>query len=201
MLRIGLTGGIGSGKSTVTRLFSELGVPIIDTDRIAHSLVEPGQPALAQLTAAFGHDILDRHGRLNRTKMRERVFNDETDRQRLESILHPLIRQQVRQSLETLRSSYVVIAIPLLLEKGWQAEVDRILVVDTDETRQVERTVKRDGITPEQVRQIMRTQVSRQQRLAVADDVLHNDGSPAELSEQVQRLHKNYLQLAKTPEQ
>lgn len=196
MLRIGLTGGIGSGKSTVCQLFAELGTPIIDTDVIAHSLVAPGQPALKQLTTVFGEDILDQHGALNRAVLRERVFNDPTARHRLESILHPLIRQQMREQLETLHDSYVVIAIPLLLEKHWQKEVDRTLVVDTGEELQIQRTTKRDGISAEAVRRIMHTQVSRQQRLAAADDIIRNDGTRASLKEQVLKLHHHYLQLA-----
>ncbi len=196
MLRIGLTGGIGSGKSTVCRLFADLGVPIIDTDDIAHSLVEPGKPALAYMVEAFGQEILDQQGALNRALLRERVFSDEKQRQRLELILHPLIRSEMHRQLERLKGSYVIIAIPLLLEKGWQGEVDRILVVDTDETRQLERTVRRDGLSEAAVKRIIKSQVSRQQRLATADDTIHNDGALDKLRGQVIELHQLYLQLA-----
>lgn len=196
MLRIGLTGGIGSGKSTVCRLFADLGVPIIDTDNIAHSLVEPGKPALAYMVEAFGQEILDQQGALNRALLRERVFSDEKQRQRLELILHPLIRSEMHRQLERLKGSYVIIAIPLLLEKGWQGEVDRILVVDTDETRQLERTVRRDGLSEAAVKRIIKSQVSRQQRLATADDTIHNDGALDKLRGQVIELHQLYLQLA-----
>lgn len=196
MLRIGLTGGIGSGKSTVCQFFAELGIPIIDTDVISHALVAPGQPALMQLVSAFGNDILDQQGNLNRALLRERVFRDDTELQRLESILHPHIRKQMHLQLKELRASYIIIAIPLLLEKGWEKEVDRVLVVDTDETLQLERTSKRDGMSREVVERIMQTQVSRQQRLAAADDIIHNDGTIEALKEQVLHLHQRYLQLA-----
>lgn len=196
MLRIGLTGGIGSGKSTVCRLFAELGIPIIDADAIAHGLVAPGQPALVQLTAAFGSDILDPHGALNRAQLRERVFNNETERLRLESILHPLIRQRMHEQLATSHTAYVIIAIPLLLEKHWQDEVDRILVIDADEQLQIDRTTKRDGISSGTVRRIMHTQVSRHERLAAADDIIHNNGGPEVLQAQVLKLHRHYMQLA-----
>lgn len=196
MLRIGLTGGIGSGKSTVCRLFAELGVPIIDADDIAHALVAPGQPALARLTAAFGPEIIDPQGNLNRALLRKRIFNDRKELHRLELILHPLILNRMHRQLERLESSYVIIAIPLLLEKGWQSEVDRILVVDADETLQLERTIKRDSISEEAVKRIMLTQVSRQQRLDAADDIIHNDGELDALRLQVEYLHGRYLELA-----
>lgn len=196
MLLIGLTGGIGSGKSTVCQLFAQLGVPIIDTDTIAHALVEPGQPALKQLEAIFGHEIIDQQGHLDRAILRERVFSDASERQRLESILHPLIRSKMQRELKMLRASYVIIAIPLLLEKGWQNEADRILVVDTDESLQIERTIKRDGISADEVKRIMQTQVSRQQRIDAADDIIHNDGKREALKAQVLNLHQHYLQLA-----
>ncbi len=128
--------------------------------------------------------------------MRERVFNDSTARQRLEALLHPLIRTEMQRQLKALQAKYVIIAIPLLLEKGWQDEVDRILVVDTDEGLQVERTAHRDGISEEQVRRIMLSQVSRQQRLASADDVIHNEGDLDALRAQIKHLHHYYLQLA-----
>lgn len=199
MLLIGLTGGIGSGKSTVCQLFAQLGAPIIDTDTIAHTLVEPGQPALGQLEATFGREIIDQQGHLDRAALRERVFSDATARQRLESILHPLIRSEMQHELEMLRASYVIIAIPLLLEKGWQNEVDRILVVDADESLQLERTVKRDGMSADAVKRIMQTQVSRQQRIDAADDIIHNNGEREALKAQVLSLHQRYLQLADSP--
>lgn len=199
MLRIGLTGGIGSGKSTVCRLFAELGVPVIDTDTIAHQLVAPGQPALKQVESVFGSDILDQEGRLDRGLLRERVFRDENLRKQLEAILHPLIRSRMQEQLEAINAAYVIIAIPLLLEKGWQTEVNRILVVDADEGLQLERTVRRDRVPVEIVRQIMQAQVSREYRLEAANDIIHNDGELTALRKQVEQLHKRYLQLADTP--
>lgn len=196
MLRIGLTGGIGSGKSTVCQMFAELGIPVIDTDAIAHQLVAPGQPALKQLTSAFGPDILDQEGQLDRALLRERVFGDAEKRHQLEAIMHPLIRLQMQEQLKALNAAYVIIAIPLLLEKGWQSEVNRILVVDVDEALQVERTVKRDNITIDIARQIMRAQLPRQQRLEAADDIIHNEGDSTALRAQVENLHMRYLQLA-----
>ena len=199
MLRIGLTGGIGSGKSTVCRLFSRLGVPVIDTDTIAHDLVVPGQPALDKLTAIFGPDILDQEGHLDRGLLRERVFGNEKLREQLESILHPLIRNSMQNQIAAIRAPYVVIAIPLLLEKGWQAEVDRILVIDAPENLQLERTVRRDSVSAETVLRIMHAQVSRQHRLDVADDIIHNDGEETALRAQIENLHKRYLHLAGGP--
>ena len=199
MLRIGLTGGIGSGKSTVCRLFAELGVPVIDTDAIAHQLVAAGQPALKQVESVFGSDILDQEGHLDRGLLRERVFRDENMRKQLEAILHPLIRSRMQEQLEAINAAYVIIAIPLLFEKGWQTEVDRILVVDADEALQLERTVRRDQVPAEIVRQIMQAQVSRKYRLEAANDIIHNDGELTALRKQVEQLHKRYLQLADTP--
>lgn len=196
MLRIGLTGGIGSGKSTVCRLFADLGVPVIDTDRIAHELVVPGEEALGLLAAAFGPDILDEEGTLDRAVLRERVFRDEAMRERLEAILHPLIRKQLHSRLEALDAPYVIIAIPLLLEKGWQSEVDRILVVDTDEAAQIERTMRRDGVSREIVQRIMQAQVSRTERVEAAGDIIYNNGRKDTLKARVDELHQRYLGMA-----
>jgi len=199
MLRVGLTGGIGSGKSTVCRLFAELGVPIVDTDAIAHQLVSPGQPALKLLCATFGEAILDADGVLDRRALRERVFRDKGELRKLEAILHPLIRQRMQQQLDQLDSPYVILAIPLLLEKGWQGEVDRILVIDTDEALQRSRTMARDQVDEETVKRIMQAQVTHGERLAAADDIIHNDKDIRELAQQVQMLHRKYLTLATAP--
>jgi dephospho-CoA kinase len=196
MLRIGLTGGIGSGKSTVCRLFADLGVPVIDTDRIAHAIVAPGKQALGLLAEAFGPDILDGEGALDRAVLRERVFRDEAMRERLEAILHPLIRKQLHSRLETLDAPYVIIAIPLLLEKGWQSEVDRILVVDADEAAQIERTMRRDGVSSELVQRIMQAQVSRTERVEAAGDIIYNNGRKDALKARVDELHQRYLRMA-----
>jgi len=195
MLRIGLTGGIGSGKSSVCRLFAARSIPVIDTDIIAREVVEPGQPGLLALTSVFGQDILDEGGCLDRRALRMRVFQDVMLRQRLEAILHPLIRQQLHARLKTVSAPYVILAIPLLLEKGWENEVDRILVVDCDEALQLSRTMARDKSDAISVERIMQSQIPRTKRVAAADDIIHNDGSYTELERQVEALHRYYLSL------
>ena len=200
MLRVGLTGGIGSGKSTVCQLFTELGVPVIDADTIAHQLTAPGQAALSQLVTAYGSDILDQRGHLDRAVLREHIFHDDRMRKQLEAILHPLIRKRMREQLAAIEAPYVIVAIPLLLEKGWQGEIDRILVVDTDEALQLERAARRDGVSLQAVKNIMHSQVTRQIRRAAADDIIQNDGGYSKLSGQVEELHKRYLRLADAPE-
>lgn len=196
MLKVGLTGGIGSGKSTVCRLFAKLGVPIIDTDIIAHAVVLPGEPALDALTREFGSTILGTDGSLDRSALREQVFQDEGKRQQLEAILHPVIRERMHTQLKSLDAPYVILAIPLLIEKGWQREIDRILVVDTPESLQQSRTMARDGASAQTVRRIMQAQCSRQQRMAEADDIIHNEGDYNDLTHQVEALHRFYLKLA-----
>lgn len=196
MLRIGLTGGIGSGKSTVCQLFAKRGVPIIDADVVAHEVVAPGEPVLQQLTRQFGESIIDPLGQLNRSKLRELVFQDKEKRQQLESILHPLIRERMREQLNLLSAPYVILDIPLLLEKGWQSEVDRILVVDTTEALQRSRAISRDQVDAETVSRIMQAQISRDMRLAAADDIIHNEQDYGYLEEQVEVLHRQYLRLA-----
>lgn len=198
MLRIGLTGGIGSGKSTACAYFHELGVPIVDTDLIARELLEKGQPLLQTLCQHFGNDILNDSGYLDRAAMRQRVFSEPKGLAWLEELLHPRIREQVQQQLAQLNTLYVIIAIPLLVEKGWQREVDRVLVVDCDEQQQIMRATERDHGHPESIRNIMAHQANRQQRLAAADDILHNDGSQESLLVQVQRLHHTYLALSQS---
>lgn len=196
MLRIGLTGGIGSGKSTVCQLFAKRGVPIIDADVVAHEVVAPGEPVLQQLSRQFGETIIDPLGQLNRSKLRELVFQDKDKLQQLESILHPLIRERMREQLNLLSAPYVILDIPLLLEKGWQSEVDRILVVDTTEALQRSRTISRDQVDAETVSRIMQAQISRDMRLAAADDIIHNEQDYGYLNEQVEVLHRQYLRLA-----
>jgi dephospho-CoA kinase len=198
MLRIGLTGGIGSGKSTACGYFEALAVPVIDTDQLARQVVQPGQPLLTQLITIFGSDYLNERGELDRQALRSKVFANPDSLARLEDLLHPAIRQAVHEKLSQLDSTYVIIAIPLLLEKGWQGEVDRILVVDCDEATQLARASLRDHSDATSIRRLMAHQASRQQRLAAADDIIHNDGSTESLRQQVQELHLHYLDLAKT---
>lgn len=197
MLKLGLTGGIGSGKSSAARMFSERGVPVIDTDVIAHQLTAAGGAALPAIRAAFGAEVLQADGALERSAMRRRVFSDEAERRKLEAILHPLIRQSVEQQLARLSSPYVLVVIPLLVESGdYRVLLDRILVVDSAEARQVERVRERSGLSPDDTRAIIAAQASREQRLAAADEVLDNNGSLADLCDQVDRLHQKYLAIS-----
>lgn len=196
MLIIGLTGGIGSGKTTVSDLFSALGVPIIDTDVIARELVEPGQPALTDITTLFGKDLLNPDGRLNRSKLGDITFNKPDARKQLEQILHPRIRKQVSERLKKLHSPYAIVVIPLLIETGDRSYIDRILVVDCERQNQINRVAQRDQRSKQQIKQILQAQVSRQQRLQAADDVLDNNADQDTLKQQVDVLHHKYLALA-----
>jgi dephospho-CoA kinase len=198
-LRIGLTGGIASGKSTVTQRFAELGVPVIDADVASRSVVEPGKPGLAQVVQRFGVGVLDERGRLDRRALRNLIFNDSSLRQALDAILHPLIRAEMERAAAAAKGPYVVMAIPLLVEGGSaEKRVDRVLVVDAEETLQMQRLQARDGSSAEQARAILASQAGRAARLAAADDVLSNTGTVAELRQAVDRLHEKYLQLAQT---
>jgi dephospho-CoA kinase len=198
-LRIGLTGGIASGKSTVTQRFAELGVPVIDADVASRHVVEPGEPGLEQVVQRFGPGILDTNGSLDRRALRALIFSDPASRHALDAILHPLIRAEMEDQAATARGPYLVLAIPLLVEGGRaRNRVDRVLVVDVDETTQLKRVQTRDGGTADQARAILASQASRETRLAAADDVLWNSGSVADLRQSVDRLHEQYLQLAQT---
>ena len=197
-LRIGLTGGIASGKSTVTQRFVELGVPVIDADVASRTVVEPGSPGLAQVVKRFGAGVVA-DGQLDRRALRDLIFKDSSLRQALDAILHPLIRAEMEREVARVQAPYVVMAIPLLVEGGSAAKrVDRVLVVDADETLQTQRLQARDGSSEQQARAILASQASRAARLAAADDVLLNSGSVAELRQSVDRLHEQYLQLAQT---
>jgi dephospho-CoA kinase len=198
LLRIGLTGGIASGKSTVTQRFAELGVPVIDADVASRTVVEPGKPGLAQVVERFGAGVLA-DGRLDRRALRNLIFEDSSLRQALDAILHPLIRAEMEREAAQAQGPYVVMAIPLLVEGGSSAKrVDRVLVVDADETLQIQRLQARDGSSEDQARAILASQASRAARLRMADDVLSNSGTVAELRQSVDRLHEQYLQLAQT---
>jgi len=197
-LRIGLTGGIASGKSTVTQRFAELGVPVIDADVASRTVVEPGKPGLAQVVQRFGMGVLA-DGQLDRRALRNLIFKDSSLRQALDVILHPLIRAEMEREAAQVQGPYVVMAIPLLVEGGSSAKrVDRVLVVDADETLQIQRLQARDGSSADQARAILASQASRAARLRMADDVLLNSGTVAELRQSVDRLHEQYLQLAQT---
>ncbi|MDF9392492.1 MULTISPECIES: dephospho-CoA kinase [Methylococcus] len=196
MLVVGLTGGIGAGKSTVARLFAARGVEVLDADEVAHRLLEPGQPALKAVIRAFGSGILGADGTLDRAALRRRVFADPKARKRLEGIVHPLVYAELARLVLGSEGSYCVLSIPLLLETGRRRFVDRLLVVDCPETLQIERVVRRSGLRPEEVRAIMAAQVSRSERLAAADDVIVNASDTASLEAEVDALHKRYSALA-----
>ncbi|MCP5158787.1 MAG: dephospho-CoA kinase [Gammaproteobacteria bacterium] len=197
MLVVGLTGGIGSGKTVVSDHFAtRLGVPVIDTDLIARELVEPGQPALAEIATEFGAECLDDRGHLDRVRLREQVFVNQVGRRRLEAILHPRIRAVARQRIAALKAPYCLLVIPLLAETGMTELVDRVLVVDTPEAEQIRRVIARDQINETQARRILAAQASRAQRLALADEVLENFGDLAKLALPIADLHRHYLRLA-----
>ncbi len=195
-LRIGLTGGIASGKSTVADMFAELGVPIIDTDVIAREVVQPGQPALDEIRARFGDEVFAADGELDRTAMRKRIFSDEDARLELEAILHPRIGEETRRRADTATGPYQVVVVPLLVGSPLAQFVDRIVVVDCDEELQVQRLLARDTETVEQARRILSAQASRQARLAIADDVISNDAGLDETRRQVRALDRTFRELA-----
>ena len=193
MLRIGLTGGIGSGKTAASDHFARLGADVIDTDLLSRELVEPGQPALAEIAAEFGRPMLTADGRLDRAALRDRVFGDPAARTRLEGILHPRIRATMLARAEQSRAPYVVFVIPLLLETGQQALVDRVLLIDVPEELQRSRVAARDGADAAQIDAILRAQTDRKTRLQHADDVICNDGDINKLHTAIEDLHREYL--------
>jgi dephospho-CoA kinase len=195
-LRIGLTGGVASGKSTVARLFASHGVPVIDLDQVAREVVEPGEPGLAAIVAAFGEVILDAGGRLDRASLRARVFQDAVARKRLEALLHPPILEAAVRHAADAGGPYQVIVAPLLVEFGLAGWVDRVLVVDCPAELQLARLLARDGHDEALARAILATQASREQRLAAADDVITNDGSPDKLPGAVATLDVLYREIA-----
>jgi len=193
---VALTGGIGSGKSTVADAFSRIGITVVDADIIAREVVEPGQPALESIYQHFGSDILLPEGGLNRRALRERIFNFPEDKRWINALLHPLIHQRTRYLIEQATSPYVLWVVPLLVENNLQNRADRVLVVDVSVECQIQRTMQRDQISRIQAEQILAAQASREQRLAIADDVINNDGSPEALEQPVDNLHRQYLMLA-----
>jgi len=199
MLKIGLTGGIGSGKSTACNYFKELGIPVIDADLIARELTQPGQPVLSRLTRAFGEEILTKQGELDRAYLRQRIFTDPEQRHRLEAILHPLIKQTITERLSHINSPYIIIAVPLLIESQWMDMVDRVLVIDSPVELQIQRSTQRDASNATQIRAIIHNQTDRQTRRASADDIILNDTDLTKLHQQVEQLHRQYLKLASSP--
>ena len=194
---VALTGGIASGKTLISDEFIRLGIPVIDTDVIAHHLVEPGQAALTEIENAFGSDIIDNTGQLNRQKLRSLIFSDTQKRKKLETILHPKIRQSAGEAIARITSAYCVLVVPLLAESGAYPNVDRVLVVDVEPETQIRRLMARDHCNRDQAEQALASQASREQRLSIADDILENSGSPHQAHHEVARLHKKYLQLAR----
>jgi len=198
MLTIGLTGGIASGKSSVANQFAALAVPIIDTDQIARELVIPGQPALQGIVEHFGTQALHADGQLNRAWLRQRIFNDAHERAALNAIMHPRIRGRVVDELDKLTTAYAIVVVPLLIEsQNYDDLVQRVLVVDLDETEQLRRLIARDPIDQTQAQAIIKAQATRAQRLDRADDVINNNGATDQLTVQINRLHEYYTQLAK----
>lgn len=196
MLVVGLTGGIGSGKTAVSNRFAFHGVPVIDTDQLARELVEPGQPALREIAATFGLDCVDDRGRLRRDYLREQIFADPAGRRQLEAILHPRIRTAMQAQIAALTTPYCIVVIPLLVETGMAESVDRILVVDVSENEQIRRVMHRDNASEAQVRRILAAQATRTQRLARANEVLENHGDLDWLNQQVAILHERYMAIA-----
>ena len=191
---VGLTGGIGCGKTTVANMFGALGASLVDTDEIAHALTAPGGAAMAVIEQQFGRAFVDADGALDRARMRALVFSDPGAKTRLEAILHPRIRDAALAQASIATGSYVMFVVPLLIESGtWRERVARVLAIDCDEAVQIARVMARNGLTEAQVRAIMATQVTRQERLAGADDVITNNAGLALLAPQVSRLHAQYL--------
>jgi len=195
-LLIGLTGGIGSGKSTVAGFFKQLGVPVIDADDIAHAIVAPGQPALKEIIAAFGPASVNDTGRLDRDRMRKLVFSDPAQRHRIEAILHPKIRREISSLTTNIQTPYCIVVIPLLLEAEQADLVDRILVVDTMVDNQISRVAVRNRLSRDEIIAIIEAQADRESRLAAADEVINNDGSLDDLARQVREQHGKYLEIA-----
>ncbi len=199
---VGISGGIGSGKTTVTDLFAKYAIKVIDADVIAREIVEPGTPALKAIIDKFGQSVLDSSGgsssgTLDRAKLRTLVFNNSEVKSWLNQLLHPAIREQMLLQTKQAESVYCLLSVPLLVENKLYQHVDRVVIVDVHEQTQLQRTLLRDKTNEQQIRAIMRAQATRQQRLAVADDVIDNNGKADDLTEKVTQLHKHYLQLAK----
>lgn len=196
-LRIAVTGGIASGKTAVTQRFEALGIVVIDADLISRQLVEPGEAALVEIVQRFGASVLQSDGRLDRASLRQRVFADSAARRALEAILHPRVRARLRRDAESAHGDYVLLAIPLLAESAHPYDwLDRVLVVDVPRAVQVERVMRRDGATADDAERLLAAQATREQRLALADDVIVNDGPIDALNAIVQRLHATYSQRA-----
>ena len=198
-LVIGVTGGIGSGKSTVAEFLQAQGAAVVDTDHIAHALTAPGGAAISAIAAEFGAEFITPQGAMDRVRMRQLVFSDNSVKSRLEQILHPLIRQQVEQQLQQAQGCYTLLLVPLLVETGaYRQLLDLTLVVDLPETLQISRTMARSGLSEAEVKAIMARQASRDERLQAADDIVRNDTDLKSLQQQLLTLHQRYVALAET---
>ena len=193
---MGLTGGIGSGKTTVANLFADLGISLVDADIVARAVVTPGEPALTAIAAHFGAEFLQADGSLHRALLRQRIFSDPTAKSWLDQLLHPLIRQQMLLQLQSATSAYVLLVAPLLIENGLTSLIDQLLVVDVQPETQILRTTNRDQVSSQQVAAIIASQCERSQRLALADQIIHNDQDQTALPEKVAQLHQLYLAMA-----
>ncbi|WP_421248300.1 dephospho-CoA kinase [Aeromonas jandaei] len=197
MYVVAITGGIGSGKTTIANQFAELGIDVVDADVIAREVVEPGSPALAAITDHFGPDVITPDGQLDRRRLRERVFSDPSAKTWLNAMLHPLIRNEMQRQCAAARSPYCLLVVPLLVENKLTGLANRVLVVDVDEATQIERTCRRDGVTAEQAKAIIAAQASRSERLAAADDVIENlNGREMAIKARILTLHETYLAFA-----
>jgi len=196
MLVIGLTGGIGSGKSTVAKLFADLGVPIIDADVISRELTQPDQQAFTSIVKHFGNEIVLTDGTLDRAKLRTIIFDHSKERQWLENLLHPLIRNEMADQIKKQTKPYCIAVIPLLLEVEFYAFINRILVIDAPEHIQIERVMSRDNAAKEHVEAILKSQATRHDRIVRAHDIILNDGVMTDLAAQVEKLHEKYLQMS-----
>ena len=197
MYVVAITGGIGSGKTTVANQFAALGIEVVDADLIAREVVEPGTPALAAIASHFGPGILDEQGRLDRRALRERIFSDPAAKSWLNALLHPIIRSEMLRQCAAANSPYCLLVVPLLVENRLTELADRVLVIDVDEATQIERTCRRDGVSLEQAQAILASQANRSERLAMADDVLDNQSGTTEtIRERILALHETYLAFA-----
>lgn len=196
MFVVGITGGIGSGKTAVTDKLLTYGITIVDADIVSREVVEPGKPALQSIAEHFGEDILLSDGQLNRGKLRSLVFQNTEERKWLEQLLHPIIYSEIQKQLTNADSEYAVLVSPLLIETSQHLMVNRILVIDVPESLQIQRASSRDGVTEEQVKAIMKAQTSRQERMAKADDIITNDKDLIHLEKEIEKLHHFYLALA-----
>jgi dephospho-CoA kinase len=197
-LVIGLTGGIASGKTTVANLFEQqFGIEIVDADVVARQVVEPGSAGLEQITQHFGPEVIEADGTLNRARLREIIFADPSQKEWLNNLLHPMIREQMLQQLETVQSDYALLVIPLMVENNLQSLADKVVVVDVDPETQIQRTVERDQVDQQQAEAIVASQASREQRLAIADYVIKNNTKNQKLLYQITELHKKFLEMCR----